>query len=63
MFFWMNAHELFWEFQALVMEPKKSWHSCERNEEIGALNEEEEDGCLHVKALVVAYSALLVSFT
>jgi len=48
----MNAHELFWEFQALVMEPEKSWLSCERNEVRGALNEEEEDGCLHVKALV-----------
>ena len=63
MFFWVNAHELSWEFQALVMEPKRSWLSCERNEARAALNEEEEDNCLHVKALVVAYSALLVSFT
>jgi len=23
-FFWMNAHELFWGFQALVMEPEGS---------------------------------------
>ena len=63
MFFWVNAHELSWEFQALVMEPKRSWLSCERNEARAALNEEEEDSYLHVKALVVAYSALLVSFT
>ena len=51
----MNAHELFWAFQALVMEPEKGWLSCEGNEERGVLNEDEEDGCLHVKALVVSY--------
>jgi len=45
------------------MEPEKSWLSWEGNEETAAINEEEEDGCLHVKALVVSYSILLLSFT
>ena len=62
-FLWVNAHELLWEFQALVMEPQKSWPSSERNEERGALNEGEVDDCLHVKVLVISYSTLLLSFT